>query len=279
MQVLYSTPTCGMIVLENLRELNMHNLMLPYYKALATAREVLADNLTYRADRAIDLTLALRDLLEALDMLPDGLSNAITESNAFYALNIEDCIKIIREQLTVEYNGECSYAGALDTLNFYRKRCELLQQVQARMRDPERTLVCDILANGQLLGSVDGPRYSPPTAVPAEGLRDSALNSAKFRASCYALVGIVEGIEGIGRRWATNGERLKDTREWVAFYNSVAAMRNGTTEAPPAAVPEGWRELLSKVPLPPNAITFDKGWELLDELQRLAVLAAAREGE
>ena len=145
----------------------MHSLMLPYYKALATAREVLADNLTYRPDRDIDLTLALRDLLEALDMLPDGLSNAITESNAFYALNIEDCIKIIREQLTVEYNGECSYAGALDTLNFYRKRCELLQQVQARMRDPERTLVCDILANGQLLGSVDGPRYSPPTEVHA----------------------------------------------------------------------------------------------------------------
>lgn len=87
------------------------------------------------------------------------------------------------------------------------------------------------------------PPQAPPAAVPAEGLRDSALNSAKFRASCYALVGIVEGIAGLGRRWASGGERLKDTPEWVAFYNSVSAMRNGTaeptsaTQAPPAAVP------------------------------------------
>lgn len=31
---------------------------------------------------------------------------------------------------------------------FYRRRCEALQQWQSRMRDPERTVVCDILANG-----------------------------------------------------------------------------------------------------------------------------------
>jgi hypothetical protein len=30
------------------------------------------------------------------------------------------------------------------------------------------------------------------------------------------------------------------------------------------------RKLLAKVPLPPNAITFEKGWELIDELQRIA---------
>ena len=76
-------------------------------------------------------------------------------------------------------------------------------------------------ALGDLLAALDAQ-------VPERGLRDSVLNSAKFRASCYALVKIVEGIEGLGRRWAANGERLKDTREWVAFYNCVAAMRNGT---------------------------------------------------
>jgi hypothetical protein len=31
---------------------------------------------------------------------------------------------------------------------FYRRRCDALQQWQSRMRDPERTVVCDILANG-----------------------------------------------------------------------------------------------------------------------------------
>jgi hypothetical protein len=30
------------------------------------------------------------------------------------------------------------------------------------------------------------------------------------------------------------------------------------------------RKLLAKVPLPPNTITFEKGWELIDELQRIA---------
>lgn len=31
---------------------------------------------------------------------------------------------------------------------FYRRRVEAMQQWQSRMRDPERTVVCDILANG-----------------------------------------------------------------------------------------------------------------------------------
>jgi len=79
------------------------------------------------------------------------------------------------------------------------------------------------------------PAQQPAAAVPEGGLRDSVLNSAKFRASCYALVGIVEGIEGLGRNWAANGERLKDTREWVAFYNCVASMRNGTFNQASAA--------------------------------------------
>ena len=32
--------------------------------------------------------------------------------------------------------------------DFYMKRCEALQVVQNKMRDPERKAVCDILANG-----------------------------------------------------------------------------------------------------------------------------------
>ena len=36
-------------------------------------------------------------------------------------------------------------------LTWYKRRIELLEKNQHRMRDPERTLVCDILANGQML--------------------------------------------------------------------------------------------------------------------------------
>lgn len=42
--------------------------------------------------------------------------------------------------------------------NFYARRCEALQAVQGKMRDPERKAVCDILANGETyvaLGPVD----------------------------------------------------------------------------------------------------------------------------
>jgi hypothetical protein len=43
--------------------------------------------------------------------------------------------------------------------DFYKRRSELLQQHQSRMRDPERTLVCDILANAALLPDPEGKRY------------------------------------------------------------------------------------------------------------------------
>jgi hypothetical protein len=32
--------------------------------------------------------------------------------------------------------------------SFYARRCKELQAIQSRMRDPERQMVCDILANG-----------------------------------------------------------------------------------------------------------------------------------
>ena len=43
--------------------------------------------------------------------------------------------------------------------DFYRSRCELLEKVQKYMRDPERTIVCDILANNALLPDPKGERY------------------------------------------------------------------------------------------------------------------------
>jgi len=39
-------------------------------------------------------------------------------------------------------------------------KLDLLQKNQKYMRDPERTLVCDIIANGQLLPDPEGKRYS-----------------------------------------------------------------------------------------------------------------------
>lgn len=39
-------------------------------------------------------------------------------------------------------------AAAEQSRDFYRRRCDLLQEHQSAFRDPERTTVCNILANG-----------------------------------------------------------------------------------------------------------------------------------
>ena len=47
-----------------------------------------------------------------------------------------------------------------DTAAFYKRRCDALQAWQSSMRDPERTVVCDILANGFTLDQpFAGDRY------------------------------------------------------------------------------------------------------------------------
>ena len=48
---------------------------------------------------------------------------------------------------------------ARDSRDWYKQRVELLQRWQAHMRDPERTLVCDILANGATLPDAERTRY------------------------------------------------------------------------------------------------------------------------
>ena len=52
------------------------------------------------------------------------------------------------------------------SLEFYKGRCDALQSAQRKMRDPERTMVCDILANGHLLHeALCGDRYEVPDSV------------------------------------------------------------------------------------------------------------------
>ena len=46
-----------------------------------------------------------------------------------------------------------------ERLKTYDNKLRLLTKEQHRMRDPERTLLCDIIANGQLLPDPNGSRY------------------------------------------------------------------------------------------------------------------------
>lgn len=59
-----------------------------------------------------------------------------------------------------------SLEDAQASADFYRRRVDLLQYWQSKMRDPERTIACDIIANGQTLAPEHaGDRYKvPPTS-------------------------------------------------------------------------------------------------------------------
>jgi len=51
--------------------------------------------------------------------------------------------------------------GAEASAEWHRRRWMALQMHQKKMREPERTIVCDILANGELMHpTVAGNRYS-----------------------------------------------------------------------------------------------------------------------
>lgn len=73
-------------------------------------------------------------------------------------------------------------ADALDSVQFYQRRCEALQSWQSKMRDPERTIVCDILANGFTLDpAFAGDRYAaPPQRKPLTSDKDRPDQNATY---------------------------------------------------------------------------------------------------
>ena len=74
----------------------------------------------------------------------------------------EECeqLRVKAAELEIRLSDEIkAHKKTAHNRDFYRRRAELLQREQSRMRDPERTIVCDILANGTLLPDPHGVRY------------------------------------------------------------------------------------------------------------------------
>lgn len=76
-----------------------------------------------------------------------------------------ETVTLVEQQEPVALKDQLN--DALDSLNFYKRRVEALQQWQSKMRDPERTIVCDIIANGCTL-EPSGDRYKQPAQQSAE---------------------------------------------------------------------------------------------------------------
>lgn len=84
----------------------------------------------------------------------------------------------------------------IDRLNqsvaFYERRCDLLQMWQNKMRDPERTIVCDVLANGDTLPPDQaGDRYT------IDGKANITDYKSLFEQAVRTLAAIDEAL-GIG---------------------------------------------------------------------------------
>ena len=102
------------------------------------------------------------------------------------------------------------------SLNFYQRRVELLQTWQSKMRDPERTIACDIIANGQTLPPENaGDRYKIPVEAqqlavptgwalvpiePTPAILD-AMSSSGWKTACYkAMLAAAQGTKLVTKK-------------------------------------------------------------------------------
>lgn len=110
---------------------------------------------------------------------------------------------------------------------FYHRRVHLLEQVQSRMRDPERTLVCDVVANGLLLhgsdGRLDERRYFAPAneaPAPTHQAHQASADAAALRAHIERLKRALETAEAA---LADIGDADREPGDDVAWCESRAA--------------------------------------------------------
>jgi hypothetical protein len=108
--------------------------------------------------------------------------------NALHHGTNHDTVTISREALAICEQAlaqpvqdlEKQLNAALNSLDFYRRRADALQQWQSKMRDPERTIVCDILANGHTLEPA-GDRYTTPPAAQRQWIGLTLADRGKLR--------------------------------------------------------------------------------------------------
>lgn len=107
------------------------------------------EELLTRFEQAISQVARLHERYMAKAM-PDEIYSS-------FATLRDETIPALRAALQADDDKDL--ADMARSRDWYRHRVDMLQQWQSRMRDPERTIVCDILANGQMLPDPNGSRY------------------------------------------------------------------------------------------------------------------------
>ena len=132
----------------------------------------------FRAAATAAVAATVPGLVADCESFKDGLAMYEAENKSLRSriAELEQSVEIARKNASF-FQKEASEAraAALELeAERPRKKLELLQKWQSKMRDPERTIVCDILANGQMMADPNGTRYGipaqqpqPPKLVPA----------------------------------------------------------------------------------------------------------------
>ena len=131
-------------------------------------------------------------------------------------------------------------SDAKDSAAWHARRTSLLQSLQSTMQEPERTIVCDVLANGHLLqgpdGNPDQQRYAAP-----------ALTRPAVQVGSWSwLRGIIGGLAKHRHKMEGTGQThtfvvLDDVLGWVDEGEKrakLAAQQPEQVTRP--AVPAGW---------------------------------------
>lgn len=98
-------------------------------------------------------------------MTPTEAATILRQFNEWRLCNDEDLTQLDPKQITEAIDAAVEMIARLEEAEsseaWYRRRCDMLQEQQSKMRDPERTIVCDILANGAVLPpDFAGDRYA-----------------------------------------------------------------------------------------------------------------------
>ena len=139
-------------------------------------------DLRQAAQQALDAwddPAGMKDLCVAMDAIrtaPQQQAEPVAELQKRYL----ESEKAFQQQAEpVADDMEQQLADALDSAQFYRRRVESLQSWQSKMRDPERTIVCDIIANGVTLDPA-GDRYTATLEQQAEPVSQAVIAGALF---------------------------------------------------------------------------------------------------
>ena len=132
---------------------------------------------------------------------------------------------------------------AESSIAWHQRRWMALQMHQTKMREPERTMVCDILANGELMHpTVAGDRYALPGAQPAPSLasNDVSLISEGKTQPAPSVKDVI--IDDLQSQFDTEGITEHDSGDaLIRLYDAIAAVEDNFALAQPApSVPEGF---------------------------------------